>query len=111
MVITRCNFFLDVDGPVTGGGRYLIRLAGWGGEVLISSSLWYVVCGMCLTLSGGTEKNIPGNSHSGRPYCHLMLPAKDHLHDIFLGIVEISEQKPPKQSLRKPNAKPPLPRM
>lgn len=37
-------FFLHVDGPVTGGGRYLIRLVGWGGEVLISSSLWYVVC-------------------------------------------------------------------
>ena len=36
-------FFLHVDGPVTGGGRYLIRLVGWG-EVLISSSLWYVVC-------------------------------------------------------------------
>lgn len=67
----------------------------------------FMVCGMCLTLSSGTEKIY----WSGRPYCQLMLPAKDHLHDIFLGIVEISEQKPPKQSLRKPNAKPPLPRM
>lgn len=24
-------FFSHVDGPVTGGGRYLIRLVGWGG--------------------------------------------------------------------------------
>ena len=41
VVITTCNFFLHVDGPIPGGGRYLIS---WGGGVLLSSSLWYVVC-------------------------------------------------------------------
>ena len=53
VVITRCNFFLHVDGPVTGGGRYLIRLVGWGGGAYKQQ---FMVCGMCLTLSGGTEK-------------------------------------------------------
>lgn len=47
-------FFLHVDGPVTGGGRYLIRLVGWVGGAYKQQ---FMVCGMCLTLSGGTEKN------------------------------------------------------
>ena len=46
-------FFSHVDGPVTGGGRYLIRLVGWGGGAYKQQ---FMVCGMCLTLSGGTEK-------------------------------------------------------
>ena len=33
-----CNLIyfccLPLDGPVTGGGRYLIRLVGWGGRCL-----------------------------------------------------------------------------
>lgn len=40
-------FFLHVDGPVTGGGRYLIRLVGWGGGAYKQQ---FMVCGMCLTL-------------------------------------------------------------
>lgn len=46
-------FFSHVDGPVTGGGRYLIRLVGWGGGAYKQQ---FMVCGMCLNLSGGTEK-------------------------------------------------------
>ena len=37
------QFFLHVDGPITGGGRYLISWGGGGGG-LLSSHLWYVVC-------------------------------------------------------------------
>ena len=51
VVITTCIFFLQVDGPLTGGGRYLISWGGGG-----PSELQFIVCGMCLTLSGRTEK-------------------------------------------------------
>jgi len=56
VVITRCNFFLQVDGPITGGGRYLIS---WGEG---ASKQQFMVCGMCLTLSGGTEKIYMGTA-------------------------------------------------